>query len=109
VYNGDDSISFKANSTDITLTNSHFYNGLGVAIGSIGQLKDQFETVERVKVENIVYENTLHAVGDPLSSAFLWISLTKHRSTSKPGPTTRTATRLTAAAAASAVRPLPNG
>ncbi|KAL4760675.1 pectin lyase fold/virulence factor [Aspergillus foveolatus] len=62
VYNGDDSISFKANSTDITLTNSHFYNGLGVAIGSIGQLKDQFETVERVKVENIVYENTLHAV-----------------------------------------------
>ncbi|KAL6239641.1 hypothetical protein BDW75DRAFT_227009 [Aspergillus navahoensis] len=62
VYNGDDSISFKANSTDITLTNSHFYNGLGVAIGSIGQLKGQFETVERVKVENIVFENTLHAV-----------------------------------------------
>ncbi|KAL5041930.1 hypothetical protein BDW71DRAFT_201002 [Aspergillus fruticulosus] len=62
VYNGDDSISFKANSTDITLTNSHFYNGLGVAIGSIGQLKDQFETVERIKVENIVYDNTLHAV-----------------------------------------------
>lgn len=71
MYNGDDSISFKANSTDITLTNSHFYNGLGVAIGSIGQLKDQFETVERVKVENIVYENTLHAVGYLLTSASL--------------------------------------
>ncbi|RDW78697.1 putative exo-polygalacturonase [Aspergillus mulundensis] len=62
VYNGDDSISFKANSTDITLTNSHFYNGLGVAIGSIGQLNDQFETVERIRVENVFYDNTLHAV-----------------------------------------------
>lgn len=62
VYNGDDSISFKANSTDITLTNSHFHNGLGIAIGSIGQLKDEFETVERIKVENVVYDNTLHAV-----------------------------------------------
>ncbi|KAL3465890.1 pectin lyase fold/virulence factor [Aspergillus heterothallicus] len=62
VYNGDDSISFKANSTDITLKNSHFYNGLGVAIGSIGQLNDQYETVERIKVENIKYDNTLHAV-----------------------------------------------
>ncbi|KAL2809054.1 pectin lyase fold/virulence factor [Aspergillus granulosus] len=62
VYNGDDSISFKANSTDITLRNSHFHNGLGVAIGSIGQLNDQYETVERIKVENIKYDNTLHAV-----------------------------------------------
>lgn len=62
VHNGDDSISFKANSTDISLTNSHFYNGLGVAIGSIGQYHDQFETVERINVENIVYDNTLHAV-----------------------------------------------
>ncbi|KAL2820552.1 galacturan 1,4-alpha-galacturonidase B [Aspergillus cavernicola] len=62
VYNGDDSISFKANSTDITLKNSRFYNGLGVAIGSIGQLNDEFEVVERIKVENINYENTLHAV-----------------------------------------------
>ncbi|KAL4861783.1 hypothetical protein BDV12DRAFT_190847 [Aspergillus spectabilis] len=71
VYNGDDSISFKAKSTDITfkakstditLKNSHFHNGLGVAIGSIGQLNDQFEVVERIKVENIKFDNTLHAV-----------------------------------------------
>ncbi|KAL4957483.1 pectin lyase fold/virulence factor [Aspergillus filifer] len=62
VYNGDDSISFKANSTDIKLTNSVFHNGLGIAIGSIGQLNDQFETVERVYAENIVFDNTLHAV-----------------------------------------------
>lgn len=52
----------KANSTDITITNSRFYNGLGIAIGSIGQYKGQFETVERVRVGNITYKNTLHAV-----------------------------------------------
>ena len=53
----------KANSTDISITNSRFYNGLGIAIGSIGQYKGQFETVERIRVENIFYNNTLHAVG----------------------------------------------
>ncbi|KAJ5288155.1 hypothetical protein N7478_003841 [Penicillium angulare] len=61
VYNGDDSIALKANSTDIKITNSKFFNGLGIAIGSIGQYKDQFETVERVTVDNINYDNTLHA------------------------------------------------
>jgi hypothetical protein len=54
----------KANSTDITITNSKFYNGLGIAMGSIGQYKDQFETIERVTVKNIEYYNTLHAVSD---------------------------------------------
>ncbi|CAI7626411.1 unnamed protein product [Penicillium pancosmium] len=61
VYNGDDSISLKANSTDITISNCKLSNGLGIAIGSIGQYKDQFETVERVSINNIDYENTLHA------------------------------------------------
>ncbi|KAB5517543.1 putative exo-polygalacturonase [Coniochaeta sp. 2T2.1] len=62
VYNGDDSISLKANSTDISITNSRFYNGLGIALGSIGQYKDAFETIERFHVENVSYHNTLHAV-----------------------------------------------
>ncbi|KAI0426546.1 pectin lyase-like protein [Xylaria sp. FL1042] len=62
VYNGDDSLSLKGNSTDISITNSKFFNGLGIAIGSIGQYKDQFETVERLKVENVSFDNTLHAV-----------------------------------------------
>ncbi|KAI0535690.1 pectin lyase-like protein [Xylaria digitata] len=61
VYNGDDSLALKANSTDISITNSRFFNGLGIALGSIGQYKDQYETVERVKVENIHFGNTLHA------------------------------------------------
>ncbi|KAF2250322.1 glycoside hydrolase family 28 protein [Trematosphaeria pertusa] len=60
VYNGDDSISFKANSTNIRVLNSHFYNGLGIAIGSIGQYKGRFETIENIRAENIYFSNTLH-------------------------------------------------
>ncbi|KAI1308024.1 galacturan 1,4-alpha-galacturonidase B [Xylaria venustula] len=62
VYNGDDSLSLKGNSTDISIANSRFFNGLGIAIGSIGQYKDQFETVERLRVDNVSFDNTLHAI-----------------------------------------------
>ncbi|KAE8395750.1 pectin lyase fold/virulence factor [Aspergillus alliaceus] len=62
VYNGDDSISLKGNSTNISITNSNFYNGLGIALGSIGQYKNQFETIEGLNVINVNYHNTLHAV-----------------------------------------------
>ncbi|KAF1850260.1 glycoside hydrolase family 28 protein [Cucurbitaria berberidis CBS 394.84] len=61
VYNGDDSFSCKANSTNITLLDSHFYHGLGIAIGSIGQYNDAFETIENIRAENIYFEDTLHA------------------------------------------------
>ncbi|KAH7014301.1 galacturan 1,4-alpha-galacturonidase B [Microdochium trichocladiopsis] len=61
VYNGDDSISLKANSTDVSITNSVFYDGSGIAFGSIGQFRDVFETIERVKVDNITLHNTIHA------------------------------------------------
>ena len=61
VVNGDDSISLKANSTDILIEDCVFRNGLGVAIGSIGQYKDAYETVERVTVRNVTLEKTLHA------------------------------------------------
>ncbi|KAH6629055.1 extracellular exo-polygalacturonase-like protein [Boeremia exigua] len=61
VYNGDDSFSAKANSTNITLLDSKFYHGLGIAIGSIGQYNDQFETIENIRAENVYFEDTLHA------------------------------------------------
>ncbi|ELR09441.1 hypothetical protein GMDG_04001 [Pseudogymnoascus destructans 20631-21] len=61
VYNGDDSLSMKAHSTDITIKNCKFHNGLGIAMGSIGHYNDQYETIERVTAENIEYVNTLHA------------------------------------------------
>lgn len=92
VYNGDDSLSLKANSTDITITNSKFVNGLGIAFGSIGQLKDQYETIERVYVENIEYEDTLHAVSF-LNRLRKVAELTRlFRYTSKHGQMTRMAT-----------------
>ncbi|KAI1097318.1 pectin lyase fold/virulence factor [Jackrogersella minutella] len=62
VYNGDDSISFKADSYDVNITNSRFYNGLGIAIGSIGQYYGVEEHIRNVKVENVTFNNTLHAV-----------------------------------------------
>ncbi|CZR56855.1 related to exopolygalacturonase [Phialocephala subalpina] len=61
VVNGDDSISLKANSTNIVIQDSTFYKGLGVAIGSIGQYKDVFETIENVYVDNITCYNTAYA------------------------------------------------
>lgn len=54
----------KANSTDITITNSKFHNSLGITVGSIGQYNDQFETIEPITVMNVEYDNTLHAVSD---------------------------------------------
>ena len=60
VYNGDDSFSAKANSTNITLLDSHFYHGLGIAIGSIGQYQGNLVT-DNNRAENVYFEDTLHA------------------------------------------------
>ena len=62
VHNGDDAISPKANSTNITVTNSIFYRGTGLALGSIGQYKGVFETIENFKAENITCVGTTHAL-----------------------------------------------
>lgn len=62
VDNGDDSISMKANSTNILIENCDFYTGLGVAIGSIGQYKDQYEIVENVTARNITIHNMRYGV-----------------------------------------------
>jgi galacturan 1,4-alpha-galacturonidase len=60
VTNGDDSIALKANSTNIRITDSTFYSGLGIAFGSIGQYKGIFNTIENVTATNITCHNTLH-------------------------------------------------
>lgn len=51
--NGDDSISLKANSTNILIEDCEFYTGLGVAIGSIGQYDGTYEIVENLTARNI--------------------------------------------------------
>lgn len=61
VQNGDDSISQKANSTNILIEDCDFYNGLGVAIGSIGQYDGVFETIQNVTARNIRGHNTKYA------------------------------------------------
>ena len=61
VVNGDDSISIKANSTNIVIKDSTFINGLGVSIGSIGQYKGVFEYVENVTVTGNMCYNTRYA------------------------------------------------
>jgi galacturan 1,4-alpha-galacturonidase len=61
ITNGDDSISQKANSTNILVQDSTFYNGEGMAMGSIGQFPGQYETIENVTARNIVAFNTVFA------------------------------------------------
>ena len=61
IINGDDSISTKANSTNILITNSTFIHGLGVALGSIGQYDGVYETLENITARDIVFVKTLHA------------------------------------------------
>jgi galacturan 1,4-alpha-galacturonidase len=61
VDNGDDCISMKANSTNIQITNSTFYRGLGIAIGSIGQYNGVYERVENVTATGIVFQHVRNA------------------------------------------------
>ena len=61
VTNGDDSIAMKANSTNIFILDSTFYDGLGIAFGSIGQYKGVFNTIQNVTASNITCYGTLHA------------------------------------------------
>jgi galacturan 1,4-alpha-galacturonidase len=62
VRNGDDSIALKANSTNIKVTNSEFHDGVGIAIGSIGQYDGIIEVAADFRAENNTYYNTLHAL-----------------------------------------------
>lgn len=55
---GDDSISMKQNSTNIYIANSTFHNGIGFAMGSIGQYPGQIEVIENVTAENIITHNS---------------------------------------------------
>lgn len=53
IKNGDDSLSCKANSTNILMEDCHFTDGDGLAMGSIGQFPGQYEIIENVTARNI--------------------------------------------------------
>lgn len=61
VTNGDDSISPKANSTNILIEDCDFYNGAGIAIGSVGQYPGRYERVANVTARDVRFHNTKHA------------------------------------------------
>lgn len=61
VRSGDDSISFKANSTNIYVNNCTFVDGLGFALGSIGQYEDEYETLENIYVSNVIIHGSEYA------------------------------------------------
>jgi galacturan 1,4-alpha-galacturonidase len=61
VDNGDDSVALKDNSTNIYLEDSLFYNGQGIAIGSIGQFKGNYSYIENFYARNITGYNTNYA------------------------------------------------
>ncbi|CCM01521.1 uncharacterized protein FIBRA_03577 [Fibroporia radiculosa] len=61
VTNGDDSISQKANSSNILIQDCVFYNGNGIAVGSIGQYNDTYEFITNVTAERVVAINTVWA------------------------------------------------
>jgi len=48
----------KANSTNILIEDCEFYVGVGLAIGSIGQFNNTFETIQNVTARNITTHNT---------------------------------------------------
>lgn len=61
VTNGDDSISQKANSTNILAEDCSFFNGLGMAMGSIGQYAGRYEEIINVTARNIYAYHTWYA------------------------------------------------
>lgn len=62
VDNSDDSISLKANSSNMVIKDCKFYRGSGVAIGSIGQYKDRYEFIDGLEVRNLECYHTARAI-----------------------------------------------
>ena len=58
VTNGDDSIATKANSSDIFIYDSTFRDGVGVAVGSIGQYPGRYEFISNMVARNITMIKT---------------------------------------------------
>ncbi|TFK93041.1 glycoside hydrolase family 28 protein [Polyporus arcularius HHB13444] len=61
VTEGDDAVAPKANTSNLLIQDSHFRDGSGVAIGSIGQYPGMYEFIENVTAERIVCDRCRHA------------------------------------------------
>ncbi|KAI0317344.1 pectin lyase-like protein [Amylostereum chailletii] len=61
VTNGDDAIAPKANTSNLLIQDSQFFDGSSVAIGSIGQYDGVFEFIENVTAERILCDRCHYA------------------------------------------------
>ncbi|KAI0688056.1 pectin lyase-like protein [Cerioporus squamosus] len=61
VTEGDDAVAPKANTSNMLIQDSHFRDGGGVAIGSIGQYPGVYEFIENVTAERIVCDRCSQA------------------------------------------------
>lgn len=62
VFNGDDSIALKGNSSNIFVYDSEFWHGQGFAIGSIGQYNGQHDYIENFYAYNTTFHDTTYAI-----------------------------------------------
>ncbi|KAK7458722.1 hypothetical protein VKT23_009722 [Stygiomarasmius scandens] len=58
IYNGDDCVAFKPNSSNILLSNLTCYNSHGISVGSLGQYSGIYDIVENVTATDISLHNT---------------------------------------------------
>ncbi|CAG9953823.1 unnamed protein product [Clonostachys rosea f. rosea IK726] len=62
VTSGDDNIALKGNSSNIRVLDSIFRGGQGLAIGSLGQYKGQYEHIENFYARNITMLGTKYVI-----------------------------------------------
>ncbi len=62
IRSGDDAIALKGNSSNIRVYDTEIYGGQGLAIGSVGQYKDQQEYVTNFLAKNITLYDTTYAI-----------------------------------------------
>ncbi|RDA92140.1 hypothetical protein CP533_6059 [Ophiocordyceps camponoti-saundersi (nom. inval.)] len=62
VTNGDDAIALKGNSTNILIEDCDFAHGQGIAVGSMGQYLNRFDTISGLRVRNVRLDDTAHVI-----------------------------------------------
>lgn len=59
---GDDAVTLKRNSSNVSLYDSVFYGGSGIAMGSIAQYKDEYDFIDGFYARNITMYDTTHGL-----------------------------------------------
>ncbi|OAA69913.1 exo-polygalacturonase [Akanthomyces lecanii RCEF 1005] len=62
IKSGDDGVALKGNSSNIRVFDTEIYGGQGLAIGSVGQYKDQYEHVTNFLAKNVTLYDTTYAI-----------------------------------------------